>query len=346
MKKIYSIHKSRWLYLVAIFFLCLMVVGLWNSSKLLDKPQIEREDKPVTVALNNGAIEPIPLVRNLDSRKVELGEKLFNEPKLSKDNSISCAYCHSLETGGVDRLRYSRGVNQALGVINTPTVFNSEFNFKMNWNGVVDTLEEHVDKPLYSQRVMASNWQEVISKLKKSDEYMRTFAKIYKDGLNSDNIKNAIATYQKSLYTPNSRFDRFLRGDQNAITEDEQEGYNRFKAYGCVSCHQGINIGGNLFQNFGLFGNYFEDRGTPTKADLGRFNVTGKEEDRYKFRVSSLRNIDLTPPYFHDGTAETLDEAVMLMGKYQLGRQLSTEDTQLIVKFLKTLTGEYQGKPL
>lgn len=346
MKKIYPAQRSRWLYLVAIIFLCLMVVGLWNSTLILDKPKIDEEAKPVAIALNSGAIEPIPLVRKLDSRKVELGEKLFIDPKLSKDNTISCASCHSLKTGGVDRRRYSLGVNNALGVINTPTVFNSEFNFKMHWNGVVNTLEEQIDKPIYSERAMASNWQEIVGKLEQSNEYTAMFKRIYRDGINSDNIKDAIATYERSLYTPNSRFDRFLRGERNAITEEEKEGYNRFKAYGCVSCHQGINIGGNLFQQFGLFGNYFEDRGNLTKADLGRYNVTGQEEDRYKFRVSSLRNVELTPPYFHDGTAETLEEAVTLMGKYQLGRELSQKDTESIVKFLKTLTGEYQGKPL
>ncbi len=323
-----------------------MTIGLWRSSQLLEKPRVNEEPKPIAITLSSGAIEPIPLTRKLDNRKVELGKKLFNEPKLSKDNTISCASCHGLDTGGTDQLQFSRGVNNALGVVNTPTVFNSEFNFRMHWNGVVTTLEEQIDKPVYSERVMASSWPEVVSKLQKSPEYTSLFAKIYDDRINSDNIKDSIATYERSLYTPNSRFDKFLRGEPNALTSEEQEGYSRFKAYGCVSCHQGINIGGNLFQTFGLFGNYFEDRGEITKADLGRFNVTGNEEDRYKFRVSSLRNIEKTPPYFHDGTAETLEEAVELMGKYQLGRQLSEEDIQLIVKFLKTLTGEYQGRPL
>ena len=346
MKKLYSSQRTRWLYIISIIFLCLMTIGLWRSSQLLEKPKIDEEQKPIAITLSSGAIEPIPLVRKLDERKVDLGRKLFNEPKLSKDNTISCASCHHLDAGGADTKRFSLGINDAVGVVNTPTVFNSEFNFKMHWSGVVTTLEEQVDKPVYSERVMASSWPEIVSKLQKLPEYTSVFAKIYPDGLNSDNIKNAIATYERSLYTPNARFDRFLRGEQNALTEEEKEGYRRFKAYGCVSCHQGINIGANLFQNFGLFGNYFEDRGNITKADLGRFNVTGNEEDRYKFRVSSLRNIEKTPPYFHDGTAETLEEAVMLMGKYQLGRQLSDQDIELIVKFLKTLTGEYQGKAL
>lgn len=346
MKKLYSPQRTRWLYVIAIIFLCLMTIGLWRSSQLLDRPKTEDEPKPIAINLSSAAIEPIPLVKKLDGRKVALGKKLFHEPKLSKDNTISCASCHSLDAGGTDNLKFSRGVNGVVGVVNTPTVFNSEFNFRMHWNGIVTTLEEQIDKPLYSQRVMASNWPEVVSKLKKSPEYTSMFESIYENGINSDNTKDAIATYERSLYTPNSRFDQFLRGDQDALTTEEVEGYSRFKAYGCVSCHQGINIGGNLFQNFGLFGNYFEDRGNVTKADLGRFNVTGKEEDRYKFRVSSLRNIDKTAPYFHDGTAETLEEAVMLMGKYQLGRKLSDQDIELIVKFLKTLTGEYQGKSL
>lgn len=161
-----------------------------------------------------------------------------------------------------------------------------------------------------------------------------------------ENVKDAIAEFERSLSTPNSRFDRWLRGDDNAITAEELEGYRKFKSYGCVSCHQGVNIGGNMFETLGAVREYFAERGNVSKADLGRFNVTGKEEDRHVFKVPSLRNVALTSPYFHDGSAKTLDEAVRVMARYQLGRPLPDADAALLVKFLQTLTGEYNGRRL
>jgi cytochrome c peroxidase len=149
-----------------------------------------------------------------------------------------------------------------------------------------------------------------------------------------------------SLTTPNARFDRFLLGDKQALTAAEIEGYRLFKANGCISCHQGVNVGGNMFQPFGIMSDYFADRGQMTPADLGRFNVTKNEADRHLFRVPSLRNVALTAPYFHDGSAKTLEEAISTMTKYQLGRTLPTEQIASISKFLRTLTGEYRGKPL
>ncbi|WP_293097607.1 cytochrome-c peroxidase [Moorena sp. SIOASIH] len=291
-------------------------------------------------------IQPIPLKLELNKDKVKLGKRLFHDPQLSQDNTISCASCHNLNTGGTDQMVRSIGINNRIGLINAPTVFNSGFNFKQHWDGSVETLIEQIDRPIHAEHEMGSNWQEILSKLKQSPEYVSLFSQLYKDGINSDNIKDAIATFERSLYTPNSRFDQFLHGHKNALSSSEQEGYRLFKAYGCVSCHQGVNVGSNMFQAFGLFGDYFKDRGKLTKADLGRFNVTGNERDRYVFKVPSLRNVALTSPYFHDGSAETLEEAVTIMGKYELGRPLSPNDIGLIVKFLKTLTGEYQGKPL
>jgi cytochrome c peroxidase len=152
--------------------------------------------------------------------------------------------------------------------------------------------------------------------------------------------------FERSLITPNSRFDRYLLGDESAITAEEKAGYALFKSYGCVACHQGRNVGGNMFQIFGVMDDYFANRGHITDADYGRFNVTGREEDRFHFRVPSLRNVALTAPYFHDGTAESLDQAVMVMARYQLGVTMPAEDVGLIVKFLGTLTGEYKGQPL
>ena len=188
---------------------------------------------------------------------------------------------------------------------------------------------------------MGSNWESIIAKLKSDREYTKRFSSVYADGITPDNVRNALATFERSLVTPNSKFDRFLRGERAAISNLEKDGYRRFKSLGCVACHQGVNVGGYMFQSMGVMGNYFKDRKTPvTEADLGRFAVTKREHDKHVFRVPSLRNVELTAPYFHDGSAATLEDAVKTMAKYQLGKDISTEETRAIVAFLKTLTGQ------
>jgi cytochrome c peroxidase len=248
--------------------------------------------------------------------------------------------------GGTDRLPHSLGINNAEGDINAPTVFNSSFNFRQFWDGRAATLEEQIEGPVHNPKEMGSHWQEIIGKLKKEAAYLKAFKALYADGINAKNIKDAIATFERSLITPNAPFDQYLRGDETALTDEEKQGYALFKQYGCVACHQGINIGGNMYQVFGVLNNYFEKRGNITKADLGRFNVTAQEYDRHKFKVPSLRNVALTAPYFHDGSADTLEKAVDVMAKYQLGRKIPKKEKRLIVQFLKTLTGTYKGKKL
>jgi cytochrome c peroxidase len=277
---------------------------------------------------------------------VALGRALFHEPKLSHDNTVSCASCHDLGKGGVDGRARSIGINGAEGAINSPTVFNSGFNFKQFWDGRAATLEEQVDGPVQAPDEMGSTWEEVVGKLRAVPSYAASFKEVFPDGIQPRNIRNAIAEFERSLITPNSRFDEFLRGNEDAITAEEKAGYQHFKSHGCVSCHQGINVGGNMFETFGTMADYFGERGKLTKADLGRFNVTGREHDRFAFKVPSLRNVALTAPYFHDGSAKTLEEAVKVMGRHQLGEPLPDTEIALIVKFLKTLTGEYGGKPL
>jgi cytochrome c peroxidase len=275
-----------------------------------------------------------------------LGEKLFQDVRLSQTNKISCLSCHSSSLGGADRHSHSVGINGATTDVNTPTVFNARFNFRLNWNGKFTNLSDHLDSLMTDSQVMGIQWPEAIQSLQQVPEYVQSFNQIYPDGLTQFNIKDAIVAYELSLNTPNARFDRFLRGDKKALTASEKEGYQLFKDYGCISCHQGVNIGGNLFQPFGIIGNYFADRGKVTPADLGRFNVTQNETDRHVFRVPSLRNVALTPPYFHDGSAQTLEKAIAIMVKYQLGRPLEKEQIERIAEFLRTLTGEYRGKPL
>jgi cytochrome c peroxidase len=323
--------------LVALgFYLSLAVCGHAGDSVLFATAAGGKEGEP---------IRPIPQMLPLDTRKVSLGQKLFQDSVLSHDNTISCASCHSLANGGTDHRVHSMGINQAEGEINAPTVFNSALHFKQFWDGRANTLEEQIDGPLLSQIEMGTAWPEILTKLRGSPEYPVAFSRIYSDGIQAKNVKDAIAEFERSLITPNSRFDRFLRGDKNAITKSEMEGYRKFKSYGCVTCHEGVDVGGNMFQPLGVMGDFFGGRKL-TRVDLGRFNVTHNDEDKFVFKVPSLRNVALTAPYFHDGSAKTLDDAVGTMATYQLGRDLSEEDLSQIVSFLKSLTGEYNGKPL
>lgn len=291
----------------------------------------------------NGPIRPLPQNIPLDPARVELGKVLFHDKRLSKDNSVACASCHNLDMGGTDRLSRSIGINGAIGGINAPTVLNSGFNFVQFWDGRAKDLEEQAAGPVHNPIEMGSNWSEVISKLSKDQDLVKRFRNTYNDNITNANIQDAIATYERALITPNSPFDRFLRGDKTAMSEKAQEGYRLFKDYGCVACHQGVNIGGNMYQRFGVMGDYFNDRGNISKDDYGRFNVTGRESDRFKFKVPSLRNVALTSPYFHDGSAKTLQEAVVIMSRYQLGKPISGEQLEYIIAFLESLTGELEA---
>jgi cytochrome c peroxidase len=291
-------------------------------------------------------IAPLPFTHGLDVKKVELGKLLFNDPRLSGDGTISCAHCHNLATGGVDRLPHSLGLGGKEGGINTPSVFNSGFNFRQFWDGRALTLEDQIEGPLHNPAEMGGTWAQTIDALSKDTAFRNRFKAIYSDGLQPRNIKDAIATFERSLTTPNARFDQYLRGNQNALTAEELAGYRLFKQIGCTSCHQGLNIGGNMFQKLGIMEDYFVVRGHLTEADLGRFNLTHLEEDRHFFRVPSLRNIALTPPYLHDASAKTLEDAVAIMTRYQLGMELNPVEMTRIVAFLHTLTGEYEGRPL
>ncbi|MGH7788549.1 MAG: cytochrome-c peroxidase [Candidatus Binatia bacterium] len=305
-------------------------------------PSAAAEAGQATRAFNE-PIRPIPLTVELDQRKVRLGGQLFHDPQLSRDGRVSCASCHDLARGGVDHRPRSIGIDGAEGEVNAPTVLNSGFNFKQFWDGRADTLEAQVDGPLQHAKEMGSSWAVVISRLSGSAEYAQAFAAIYPDGVTAANVKDAIAVFERSLFTPHARFDQYLRGDDDVLTADEVEGYRLFKSRGCVSCHQGIGVGGNMFQVFGVMADYFAERGNVTTADLGRFNVTQDEADRHVFKVPSLRNVALTAPYFHDGSAPTLEAAVEVMGTYQLGRPLSAAEIARIALFLRTLTGEYGG---
>lgn len=286
-------------------------------------------------------IVPLPIiVVQENDPKVKLGQELFSDRLLSKNNSISCASCHNLSAYGVDSKQKSIGINSAVGDINSPTVFNSVYNFRQFWDGRAKNLAEQVSGPIAHPKEMGSSWGEIIAKLSKSASYAEKFKRIYGGPITKESIVDAIVTFEKTLTTPNSRFDQFLRGDKEALSVQEKKGYEHFKSYGCIACHQGVNVGGNMYQNMGVMGDYFKERSAKlTSADYGRFNVTGLESDRFSFKVPGLRNVAETAPYFHDGSAKSLSDAVHAMAKYQLGRDLKSGETEAIVSFLKTLTG-------
>ena len=219
-------------------------------------------------------IKPVPAASHVDPAKAALGRLLFHDTRLSRDDTIACASCHNLATGGDDGRAVSTGIEGLQGVLNSPTVFNVGLNFKQFWDGRADSLEDQVDAPIQSPVEMGSLWSDVIATLYQDDYYPDAFQSLYADGITRDSVKNALAEFMRSLNTPNSRFDQWLQGDENALSAEEIEGYTLFKDYGCVSCHQGANVGGNMFQVFGVINDFFARRGNLTEADLGRFNVT------------------------------------------------------------------------
>lgn len=245
--------------------------------------------------------------------------------------------------GGADGLVRSPGVDGQLGEIQTPTVYNSVFNLAQLWSGGAVDLADQVRFPVHNPREMASDWSRVIAKLRTDGRYMAAFARLYPDdGLTGANIQDAIAVFEATLVTTDAPFDRWLRGERTALDAQQLQGYRLFKSYGCIACHQGVNAGGNMYQRMGAMGDYFADRGSPlTSADLGRFNVTGDPLDRHMFKVPGLRLAALTPPYFHDGATATLEEAIDIMARYQLGRAMPVEDNRAIAAFIRSLVGRH-----
>ena len=315
----------------ALFFACLAPV-----------PQAQSPSPPAG-SWDSEPIAPIPLDAGLDAAQVALGEKLFHDPRLSRNNAFSCATCHRLGQGGVDGVSRPPTLTGGLHLRNTPTVFNVSLNSRFHWDGGFRTLEEEAEAAINDPTIMNSNWLDALPKLQSSSAYVSAFNAAYPGGLTKANVLRALADFQRSLITPNSRFDQYLRGDDDALSEGEKRGYDLFKSYGCAACHQGVNVGGNMFQRFGIFRNQNRQH---DDEDSGRFRVTGAERDRQVFRVPSLRNVTLTAPYYHDGRIQSLETAVDLMASRQLGRPLHPDETKLIVEFLHTLTGEYQGELL
>jgi cytochrome c peroxidase len=291
-------------------------------------------------------LAPLPISTPADPARAALGARLFNDTRLSRDNTQSCASCHPLDRGGVDGFARAPSASVVKILRNTPTVFNVSLNLSFNWDGSARSLEAQANGVIQSPAQFNNTWPKVLDTLRADSAYVAGFKAAYREGLTQDNVLEALASYQRNLNTPNARFDKYLRGQRDAISASELEGYALFKSFGCVACHQGMNVGGNLYQKFGVFRDTKPGRRADEAPDLGRFWVTHDERDRETFRVPSLRNVELTPPYFHDGRAATLDDAVRTMARVQLDRTLSPHETDAIVQFLRTLTGELEGRPL
>jgi cytochrome c peroxidase len=293
-------------------------------------------------------VRPIDEYVAYDPAKAALGFDLFHDKRFSVDNTVSCASCHDLATAGVDNHQYSHGVNDLMGGVNAPTVFNAVYNFVQFWDGRATTLAAQAAGPPLNPVEMASpSFESIIEKLNADKAFVKAFKAVYPDGISEANLTDAIEHFERTLITPHSRFDKWLRGDDAAITAEELEGYELFKKYDCATCHAGKNLGGLSYELMGLRKHYFEARGLElTEEDNGRYKETKQERDRHRFKVPGLRNVEHTWPYYHDGTRETLEAAVRDMGTYQSGVELTECETAKITAFLKTLTGEYQGKPV
>ncbi len=279
---------------------------------------------------------PIAPPKAIDMGKVELGKKLYFDPRLSKSGFISCNSCHNLSMGGTDNIKTSIGDKWQQGPINSPTVLNSSLNLAQFWDGRAADLKEQAGGPIANPGEMAFTHTLALGVLESIPAYVREFKLVFnKDKLDIDQVTEAIAEFEKTLVTPNSRFDQWLLGNKTALNKNELEGYKLFNESGCVACHNGPNLGGNSFQKMGVVEPYKGNQGVQ-----GRASVTGKDADRFSYKVPTLRNVEMTYPYFHDGAANTLTEAVDVMGRLQLGKKFTADENAKIVAFLKTLTGD------
>ncbi|SFQ08504.1 cytochrome c peroxidase [Nitrosomonas cryotolerans] len=284
----------------------------------------------------NEPIQPIKAVKPENPKMVELGKMLFFDPRLSKSGFISCNSCHNLSMGGTDNIPSSIGHAWYQGPINAPTVLNANMNLAQFWDGRAKDLKEQAGGPIANPGEMAFTHELAIEVLDSIPQYRAYFKQVFgSEKINIDSVTTAIAAFEETLVTPGSRFDKWLEGDQAALNKIELEGYKLFKSSGCAGCHNGPAVGGTLYQKFGIHTPYK----TENKAE-GRKAVTGKETDLHVFKVPTLRNIELTYPYFHDGAVATLEEAVSTMGKLQLDRTFNEQEVASIVAFLKTLTGK------
>lgn len=302
-------------------FMTLVVFNICNAQTSIN------QDRMIT---------PLPTSIPYDKEKAMLGKQLYMDTSLSKDGKVSCNTCHDLKKYGVDNEIFSIGADGVLDEpFNSPTTFNSVFNFVQFWDGKAKNLADQAKNPFINPKEMAlKDEAEVVKRVEANAKYKASFDKIYGE-ITMQNITDAIAEFEKTLITPNAPFDRYLNGDENAISSQAKRGWEAFKSNGCVACHQGQNVGGTMYQKIGIFEPY------PNQENLGRYEITKIESDKMVFKVPSLRNVAKTAPYYHDGSIPTLDACVQFMAYYQLGRFLDQQTVDDIVAFLESLTGEF-----
>lgn len=311
-----------------------------------------RKEKAVLsawIAEKRGSDQPVAVIPQAvehDAAKAELGERMFNDARISLDGTITCATCHVLEDGGADHAdeRVSEGINGLQGGVNAPTVYNAVFNVRQFWNGRAADLREQAEGPATNPVEMGDQtWDQICSRLSADKALVKEFEALYPgEGLTRLTVTDAIAQFEKTLITPDSPFDLYLKGDASAITPQQLAGYEKFKEYACATCHTGVILGGQSFEYFPVFGDYFADRSAQIQYnsdDDGLKGFTGEDADLHRFKVPTLRNIALTAPYLHDGTCQTLEEAVRVMAKYEIGKDLSDNDIKALLAFMDTLTG-------
>ncbi len=317
--------------------LTLSMTHVFAASTLPDGP---KEIFPTKV--------PIPADNPQSKAKIELGRKLFFEPRLSKNGKISCNSCHNVMKAGDDGLPRSPGHEGKLGGRNSPTVWNSAFSSVQFWDGRAASLEEQAKGPIVNPLEMGMmNHDLVVELIGKVPAYAKEFDKVFGKGpVTLDKMVKAIAAYERTLITPNSPYDRFVKGDKKALSESAQRGWRIFGSVGCLTCHSGPMFNGptlpqgvGFYQKFPLIPNADIEKKYQISEDLGRSLETKNPDEKNMWRVPSLRNVAITAPYFHTGSVPTLDEAVRVMGKVQLGKDLKPEEITDIVEFLKSLTG-------
>jgi cytochrome c peroxidase len=336
----YKDNRIEFYGIVLIIFSVLMVVFIFSCQQAdnTERSQIQRSEgvSPLFKTLPIMADDPADNVSTKE--KIELGHKLYFEPRLSRSGIISCNTCHVVGAAGVDHIEKAIGEGAQTGPRNSPTVYNAAFLQSQFWDGRAPTLEEQAKGPIQAHVEMDLTPEEAIQRLKETG-YTSLFAKAFpdeKEFMTFDNLAKAIAAFERTLLTPGSPFDRYLEGEKDALAEEQIAGLKLFQEKGCISCHNGPMIGGNGYQKFSHVVGSF---------DIGRAAVTQKEEEKYFFRVAPLRNIALTYPYFHDGSAKTLKEAVIIMGESQLNRQFTEKEIIQLVAFLESLTGSFPEVP-
>ncbi len=319
-----------------VLLLCVLACVGCGAADAAPDASVQAED-PIP---EDPHIRPLPRDPSYDHARAALGARLFADTRLSHDGTVACTSCHDLADGGDAGNERTALDGRDVGPINVPTVFNVRYQFRWSWTGRFTSMADQIDAAMRAPHSLATETADAIELVRPF--YDADFTRVFPGrGLTVDTFHDAVTEYLYSLTTPDAPFDRYLRGDASALDDDARAGWEMFQSYGCVSCHQGINVGGNMFQHFGVLDDYFAPPREPLlPADLGRENVTHDEADRHVFRVPSLRNVALTAPYFHDGRTPTLAIAVQTMGHFQLGRDLGPDEVRRLVAFLESLTGE------